>query len=1004
MALGGCNKPVLDIPEPGIEPQEGKIVLKVTTDGIPVTRATVADSERERLIKHLDIFIFKDDEDKTFDYHERVDIEDVVNGEENKGTITLSKAKEEFDSYVEGTGGTKYLVYIIANSTAEETDFESIKNLSDLSVMTQTDERIHLTGISDDSDVSVPGAFLMDGGAYAGSVEPTEEGLPVVNPVVLNDNADNNINLTVKLRRAAAKFIVTLTKGKLIDSFNEGGTTADKIMPGYYIKSMPVQTRVLRPTVNETEELELKTSTFTNGGYFSFGADQIVVTGYLYAHSWENSALNKAVRLVVNIPMTYKESDLNGEPLKDASGNLLPSKTIENNWYQVPLTRNRKFDRNTCYEVKVEVNAKGNEQVLQAMELTGISYDAVPWTVVGVEIGTADENAPRYLTLNEYDHEFYNVEEDQYIEYSSSAKVTVEVVNYWFVDKLGQTQFRYDVKRDSNNQPIKDADGNYTTLYDADGSKTMINSDSFGGTQTGTKPVTTIYEVNLSGMTKTQARNLLQGAPYSLSRNEADAIINPKLVFDREYEVSWTTYENTGKNNYKATLPTARGSRLTSINDIKDWLIDNYGLTDEEATASIQSAENTGTLELYNNNRGDDYYTGTIEIPREEVQHNQNVELKGMTYSQARDYLKGAPYNLTDSEVIEIIGQENSMTIPDNTLVDVPVTKQVPVYTGGINVTAQEIEDEGSLGLTGKIKITSEMPTNNTIRYIEVKITNDNGTPDDTSDDISRTVIYEQYPLEYIVNIQSWYSYRSDFQGTTYEKIGTNRRVAAYSYSPSTGTWSYSATPQASSGFFDSMYATPSGDGSSSFESYYWESGDNNRTYARDYNGVNLDNARIYHVRITKTSAEYTLGRPRITNGITDGSADNAVMVSPSFMIASQLGAVYPGDGGLGGQSSDENRIKMAASHCEKYVEVYKDPDTGEAIHLHDWRLPTKAEIEIIAKFQDVTGSAIDEVLAGDYYCSASGMVQVHNGSDRAIRCIRDAYELPSQSTIPVVD
>src|SRR5699024_668917 len=144
-------------------------------------------------------------------------------------------------------------------------------------------------------------------------------------------------------------------------------------------------------------------------------------------------------------------------------------------------------------------------------------------------------------------------------------------------------------------------------------------------------------------------------------------------------------------------------------------------------------------------------------------------------------------------------------------------------------------------------------------------------------------------------------------------------------------------------------------------------------------------NARMYHVRITASSGDYTVGRPRMTeDGITDPGADNAVMVSPSFMIASQLGATY------------SPTQESAASHCKEYVEVYKDPETGQDIHLSDWRLPTKAEIEVIIRFQYVPNAAMDEVLAGPEYWSANGIVNNPNASssgDSAIRCIRDAYE-----------
>lgn len=138
----------------------------------------------------------------------------------------------------------------------------------------------------------------------------------------------------------------------------------------------------------------------------------------------------------------------------------------------------------------------------------------------------------------------------------------------------------------------------------------------------------------------------------------------------------------------------------------------------------------------------------------------------------------------------------------------------------------------------------------------------------------------------------------------------------------------------------------------------------------------------MYHVRITASSGTYTIGRPRITNGVTDPGADNAELVSPSFMIASQLGAVQPTE-----------YKDVAASHCEQYVEVYKD-ENGNTVHLDDWRLPTKAELNIIMKFQ-YSSDAMDEVLAGAWYWSASESVYNKDGEDGSaddayIRCIRD--------------
>lgn len=276
--------------------------------------------------------------------------------------------------------------------------------------------------------------------------------------------------------------------------------------------------------------------------------------------------------------------------------------------------------------------------------------------------------------------------------------------------------------------------------------------------------------------------------------------------------------------------------------------------------------------------------------------------------------------------------------------------------------------------ITGKIQVHGDVPGNNAVRYIIFTVENEEG--------IKREVKVAQYPLEYITNIQGWYSYRSDFGGTTWENYRdpSQKRVSAYNYDSRNDTWSYSATRYGKDYIFTSKVAeeieTGSNRGKSSISYYYY----NRWQTSLSTNEIwNAGNARMYHVQITASSGDYTLGQPRITNGKTDPGEDNAELVSPSFMIASQLGAVF--------SISDE---EMAASHCREYVEVAQDGTVYD-----DWRLPTRAELEIIMEFQYKENAAMDEVLAGPSYWSASGLVYNNKGSGTAktIRCIRDAYD-----------
>ena len=289
----------------------------------------------------------------------------------------------------------------------------------------------------------------------------------------------------------------------------------------------------------------------------------------------------------------------------------------------------------------------------------------------------------------------------------------------------------------------------------------------------------------------------------------------------------------------------------------------------------------------------------------------------------------------------------------------------------GIKVSAQS-------GLFGKIKVESPVPTNNAPRYIEIKVSNGE------AEDQYFTVI--QYPLEYITNIQAYYSYREDFGGTTYEAYQGSRYVAVGGWNEGNKNWEnyYSAGGSNSSYFFTSKVATQKSNGESSIYYYKWEKKGNK--YNLKTESVSLNNGRMYHVKLTASSGEYSLGIPKLdSNGYTDSGSDNEKLVCPSFMIASQLGATYA-----------PASVNQAASHCNRYVETYKD-DKGEVVHLDDWRLPTEAEIKIIIKFQYMENAAMDEVLSGRYYWSATGQVEntlsgSSSGSISAVRCIRNAF------------
>lgn len=141
-----------------------------------------------------------------------------------------------------------------------------------------------------------------------------------------------------------------------------------------------------------------------------------------------------------------------------------------------------------------------------------------------------------------------------------------------------------------------------------------------------------------------------------------------------------------------------------------------------------------------------------------------------------------------------------------------------------------------------------------------------------------------------------------------------------------------------------------------------------------------LRNNHMYVIQITATSENYVLGRPTLDAHFQ--SKDH--VVSPAFMIASQLGAV----------ASQAFNARTAAEHCGTYMEVATD-----GTRYTGWRLPTKEEIKVITTYQNDHYVTSDDIMAvvlsGRFYYTldddsqATGIVNNQNAGTY-VRCIRD--------------
>ena len=395
----------------------GAIVLNIAGGNLGVdTRADdIADSDKESAVKHLDIMIFNDaelDEDKTLFYCERATVAT------DDGKVSLGV---DIDDIVIGA---KYWVYVVANSTHPASLFANITNVDALFDLTQQDYNVHLTA---SGMQNTPTHFLMDGVAYMGAAEPITKGAITIAEAPITDV----VELSVKLRRAAAKVVVKMVASEKIQFANniEGST------PGYYMRNLPYETRIINDGILRTSD-SMETTHESMSPYFKWITDEsgnitsVEVTLYVYSHMWETGdSFNHATNLLVDIP-AYYNSEVEGVRTLVAH---------PNNYYQVPLSKEFLFERNHYYEVIANVHAPGAEDFSEPVEVDDLKYSVYPWTEYTIDVG--GQVGPEYLKVNLDELKLFNTNIDaESLLFSSSSPVTIAVTDCYYIDKFGIKQ------------------------------------------------------------------------------------------------------------------------------------------------------------------------------------------------------------------------------------------------------------------------------------------------------------------------------------------------------------------------------------------------------------------------------------------------------------------------------------------------------------------------------------------------------------------------------------
>jgi hypothetical protein len=288
----------------------------------------------------------------------------------------------------------------------------------------------------------------------------------------------------------------------------------------------------------------------------------------------------------------------------------------------------------------------------------------------------------------------------------------------------------------------------------------------------------------------------------------------------------------------------------------------------------------------------------------------------------------------------------------DNTDTKITYTKDYTEYIGSTQfkpwpteISLKKTSDADDNN--GTLLINSPIPQNKFAKYIVVEVSNGTQT---------ETVIIKQYPLVHTTSFNGWYSSRSTDGWVTKEEIGKSAGRGTLN-----GKFYY--------------------DNNGAYYAHYFKNGSVYKFGSNETTGHY--NNHMYVIQVSSTQdSEYKIAHAT-TN---DSGITSDHVVSPAFMIASQLGVV----------SRNVFNQSSALTHCQTYREVATNGTVFDG-----WRLPTEDEITFIVNFQKFSYgrgsnnnsySPVEPVLKGSYYYTLNNTTKEtgYNNSGIFVRCVRD--------------
>lgn len=963
LALAACTR---QIEEVGTVTSEGnRIVISATAAGV-VTRS--ADTGPESTIAWVDAYVM--DESYNVVYSERIDKSSapVVGG----GEFVLNQKREDF------TAGKKYYIYLIANSTSPLSDAQTWSELKEL---TQKDEHLHLSGISGIEDLTVPTYFLMDGFAYV-PLNATDNGPANLTAYVINDS-QNTDDLVLKgtLKRAAAKLVIKITQGDNVQFVNglEGS------FPLYSYYQLPISTLVVTPGADadfESEKQNTKEWGVDNRNQsFNWSQDGenpvLNLVGYAYAHDWSDESDNGA-SLLINIPLMWDKDGAS------ANGKEAPSPV---NWYEIPLSKTQKFERNRCYVINVKINAIGAEEINTPIILEDIEYVTLDWQEVKVDLGT---NEARYLTLNTDLVKIYdsNFDLDQLTFTSSSPIKSIKLKDVFSHNESvsGSAAF-------SALELTQESDGTTEAEYETGDGVYAYYIDKFGQKiQLGTDPGFDIHISDEAYTSLTKEQILL--LENNLYRKEG--MSDSQQYIHAEVPAEYARALNGDIHIYSPINPEVSGveSVVAGIDDL-NWNSHfntvrylEFEVMNEQGITATFRVEQRPTV-IITNEEGYFSYRSDQKLSEDQAEashfHNymgwKSFHLTGLMWGYEWDWTNN-PNPQDEDFFVGNTSRNYSFVINDpNNVIANSLCEVIHYGNWGAPHTFIDSRPESVTYRYGGIYRSTTYPTGSFFRhryyqfpggqstgkYIKGGYTISSKKYDHPRGDVQGLAIgpyYERdgrtYRKQFVWNIQPI------FYNLYVSKVFEEDDPAAGRLKGQANINSMTSSVTVEPGVMEGEWVS--------------------------WGKQKFVNHRMYYVNTNNTHPNYTIGYPRMTDKeVPENTPANAILISPGLMVASQLGetfyqSIITAAASYGYKVPVVGKIyQMAEEHCREYVETtfIDEPDADgnfnhkwdegeEVIHYDDWRLPTKAEIDRIIEFQE-SSRAMDKLLVGQYYFCITG-------------------------------